>query len=80
MFARQEDISKPENTITEDGIQTREYGKPVILQQPVAKLSKAHGAGKLPQAVAKLAPREVAEKLQQTVAKIPWGHNVGVLY
>jgi len=70
----------------------REYEKPVILQQPVAKLSEARGAEKLPQAVAKLqkqkgdknmpqavaklAPKEVSEKLQQTVAKIPWGHNV----
>jgi len=58
----------------------REYEKPVILQQPVAKLSGVRGAEKLPQAVAKLAPKEVSEKLQQTVAKIPWGHNVGVLY
>jgi len=70
----------------------REYEKPVILQQPVAKLSGVRGAEKLPQAVAKLqkqkgdknmpqavaklAPKEVSEKLQQTVAKIPWGHNV----
>jgi len=70
----------------------REYEKPVILQQPVAKLSGVRGAEKLPQAVAKLqkqkgdknmpqaaaksVPKEVSEKLQQTVAKIPWGHNV----
>jgi len=32
----------------------KEYGKPVILQQPVAKLSEGRGAENLPQAVAKL--------------------------
>lgn len=54
----------------------KEYGKPPILQQPVAKLTKREKAIIVPQPVAQLTQREILGKLHQTILKIPWGHNI----
>ncbi len=51
----------------------QEYGKPVILQQPVAKISSANKSKTQKTAFRE---EEIAENLQHFVAKIPWGHNL----
>lgn len=52
----------------------REYGPSPILQQPVAKLSGPHGAGKAEWALAK--PTDQHEAARSLVSRLPWGHNI----
>jgi predicted nuclease of restriction endonuclease-like (RecB) superfamily len=52
----------------------REYSMPLILQQPVAKISSEVRPES--QIVAPLHGKDIMENLQRLVANIPWGHNI----
>jgi predicted nuclease of restriction endonuclease-like (RecB) superfamily len=52
----------------------REYSMPLILQQPVAKISSEVRPES--QMVAPLHGKDIMENLQRFVANIPWGHNI----
>ena len=52
----------------------REYSMPLILQQPVAKISsEVRLESKI---VVPLHEKDIMKNLQRLVAKIPWGHNI----
>ena len=50
------------------------YSMPLILQQPVAKISSEVRPES--QMVAPLHGKDIMENLQRFVANIPWGHNI----
>jgi len=52
----------------------REYSMPLILQQPVAKISSEVRLES--QIVVPLHEKDIMKNLQRLVAKIPWGHNI----
>jgi len=52
----------------------REYSTPLILQQPVAKISSEVRLES--QIVVPLHEKDIMKNLQRFVAKIPWGHNI----